>query len=687
MSGQFRFSKLLILLSLSLLFFSLKGYSQDLYWINGSGSWDDPSHWSAESGGEPAHVIPTRHDNVIFDENSFSKAGQYVRIKGETECNNLIWKTTSYQPVIESRSFIFKKVTDAKLNIYGSVVIEEEVQNEFYGDIQLKSGQKDNTLNISPELHSDVIFNGANGEWILEQELKTQGNIHLKQGELNTNDQNVTSDEFVGSGDRERALTLGSSEIIVNKWDFEKSEKLAFDSQQSTIFLSGGNVSRDFKPGYLSYNRITSYKTKDTESDVELTAYTDSVSCYGGNDGVIYMLASGGSGEYIYRVKDGDGSILNEMNTSSDSVAFTGFSAQTYHLELEDANDENNYVYTSRTIDEPDPLVIDSIECIQALSCYDSEDAALKAYASGGTEPYVEYTWKINDSVVGSDSSVVTSIKRNDLVEVKVKDAKGCESDWTNTRFHEDFYGDSIPSEIEITVENVIASCALNDDGEIELSASGGTGDKDFRLVSTATDDTIPDPTAWDEDGYFTDLAPDTYETFAIDENGCLQQGDDVSVDSITQTQIINDPVDNVACEGTAANFNVDVEGVNLQYTWQYSSDGSSWSDLSGSNISGEETDALSIDPVSNSDELFYRVYVTGDCGEEYSDTVSLTVQDTVTINSHPADETVCEGEEASFSVSADGEGTLTYQWYTNASGSWETISGAENDNYQIPEV
>ncbi|MFO8234429.1 MAG: gliding motility-associated C-terminal domain-containing protein, partial [Bacteroidales bacterium] len=64
-----------------------------------------------------------------------------------------------------------------------------------------------------------------------------------------------------------------------------------------------------------------------------------------------------------------------------------------------------------------------------------------------------------------------------------------------------------------------------------------------------------------------------------------------------------------------------------------------------------------------------------------------LTVQDTVTINSHPADETVCEGEEASFSVSADGEGTLTYQWYTNASGSWETISGAENDNYQIPEV
>mgnify|MGYP000712846857 CR=1 FL=1 len=689
MSGKLRSYKIIILLFLFSFIYITTIKAQERYWVNGSGSWNDTEHWAETSGGNGGAEIPTKNDDVIIDKNSFSKTGQYIKIDGKATCNDLILKETLYKPVLKSRSFIFKKWTNAKLQVHGSVQLPEKLENKYFGDIILKSGHENNTIDISNNLYSDIIFDGKGGEWILNNKLKTTGNIQLKRGDLKTKDQNIMADEFIGSGDKKRSLTLGSSELAVKKWKFEDSRNLEYDAQQSSILFRGNDISNDFKPGGLPYNRLTSYKKTETKAgDVVLTAYTDSVSCNGGSDGVIYMLASGGSGEYLYQVEDVDGNILDETTTTDDSVAFTGYSAGTYYLHLEDANDDTNFESKSRTVYEPDAVSIDYIECIQPLSCYNSSDAELKAHPSGGTEPYTKYTWKVNGSEVGSDSSVVTGIARGDLIEVKVTDANGCESDFITTRFIEDFYPDCIPSKIDITTDNVTSSCTLTENGELSLSASGGSGDKDFRIVATSRNDTIPPPPNWDEDGDFTGLAPDTYETFAIDTNGCIVQGADVTVDSITQTKVISDPKNNTACEGTVAIFGVEAEGENLSYTWESSPDGTSnWSNISGSNIYDANTDSLTIDPVSNSDELFYRVYVDGDCGDAYSDIASLTVDDTVEITSHPADKTVCEGEEANFSVSATGEGTLNYQWQTDASGSWEDISGAENDTYTIPEV
>ncbi|MEF8845913.1 MAG: immunoglobulin domain-containing protein, partial [Bacteroidales bacterium] len=659
----------------------------ELYWVNGSGNWDDPSHWAKSSGGPGGAGVPTRNDDVIIDHNSFSDPGQSIKIKGEAACKDLVWKNVRPQGGLNSRHFIFNKWTGAELKVYGSLKLPEKLSNEYYGDLLMKAENENNTIDIQPELHSDVIFDGPGGGWSLQNDLNTSGDIQLQRGALNTNDYEVTGETFKTTGTERRSLDMGRSDVTVSRWDFKSVENLDFDAGESSIFLQGENASENFNSGGLEYNTFSSASLKNGGSDVELTAYTDSVTCNGGSDGIIYMLASGGSGDYLYEVRDSDDNLIEDLVTSSDSVAFTGYSAGTYNLYLYDDNDHSNWDGTSRTVEEPDAVVIDSVTCVQALSCYNSSDAALEAHPSGGTPPYVEYTWEVNGTIVGSDSSVVTGIARDDIVTVSVKDANGCESGDFNLIFNETYYGDSIPSEISISVDNVEASCALTNDGEIQLSASGGTGDKDFQLVATSTGNTIPS-SGWDEDGDFTGLAPDTYETYAIDENDCVKQGDDVVVDSVTQTEITQDPVNETACEGSMAEFSVEADGFSLTYTWQSSPDGSSnWSDVSGSNISGEDTENLTIDPVSDSDELFYRVYVVGDCGEEYSDTVSLTVQDTVTITSHPSDETVCEGEDATFNVSADGESPLSYQWYTNASGSWSSISGATSDSYTVSDV
>ncbi|MFP4018615.1 MAG: SprB repeat-containing protein, partial [Bacteroidales bacterium] len=365
MSGQFRFTKLLFLSFLSLFLFALSGYSADLYWVNGSGAWDDPAHWSYQSGGEPANVIPTKDDNVIFDENSFSASGQYVKIKGKAECNDLIWETSPHQPTFESRSFIFKKLTGAQLNVYGSLIVEEEVKNEFYGGINFKSGQKENTIKASQQLKSDITFDGFGGSWKLDGDLTTKEDIHLKQGTLNTNDRKVEANEFIGSGTEESALYLGNSDIIVDKWDFEDSQKLDFDSHQSTIFFKEDNLQESFNPGGLLYNSLSSYQKSGSKSDLSLSLDTDSVSCYEGSDGVIYAFIDGGYAPYDYELRDSDNAtVLETITTDSDSVAFEeGYEAGRYYVSVED--DDGQYKASNVDVHEPDPLVIDSVECVQ----------------------------------------------------------------------------------------------------------------------------------------------------------------------------------------------------------------------------------------------------------------------------------------------------------------------------------
>ena len=54
--------------------------AKDYYWVGNGGSWEDGSHWALTSGGAGSGCVPTFQDNVYFDANSFSVAGQMVSI-------------------------------------------------------------------------------------------------------------------------------------------------------------------------------------------------------------------------------------------------------------------------------------------------------------------------------------------------------------------------------------------------------------------------------------------------------------------------------------------------------------------------------------------------------------------------------------------------------------------------------
>ncbi|MCD4734637.1 MAG: hypothetical protein K8R53_01215, partial [Bacteroidales bacterium] len=69
---------IIIVLSLSI----AQTFSIDLYWVGGTGNWSDyANHWATSSGGATFHnQVPALDDNVYFDANSFSSAGQVVNI-------------------------------------------------------------------------------------------------------------------------------------------------------------------------------------------------------------------------------------------------------------------------------------------------------------------------------------------------------------------------------------------------------------------------------------------------------------------------------------------------------------------------------------------------------------------------------------------------------------------------------
>ncbi|MBS3774745.1 MAG: gliding motility-associated C-terminal domain-containing protein, partial [Bacteroidales bacterium] len=164
--------------------------------------------------------------------------------------------------------------------------------------------------------------------------------------------------------------------------------------------------------------------------------------------------------------------------------------------------------------------------------------------------------------------------------------------------------------------------------------------------------------------------------------NTCGTRTSDAATLSVNDTIDITDqPNDQTGCEGSDITFSSTVNGDVTGYQWETDA-GGSWSDISGAT----NTD-LTLTDIENADEGNYRLKIQGVCGDDTTNTVSLAVSDTVSITSHPSDETVCEGEDATFSVSADGESPLSYQWYTNASGSWSSISGATSDSYTVSDV
>jgi glucose/arabinose dehydrogenase len=136
---------------------------------------------------------------------------------------------------------------------------------------------------------------------------------------------------------------------------------------------------------------------------------------------------------------------------------------------------------------------------------------------------------------------------------------------------------------------------------------------------------------------------------------------------------ITMDPGNQTVLQGQPANFSVTANGTApLTYQWQRNM----------VNITGANSSTFTIPTTVFADNgAKFRCVVTNSFSTANSNEATLTVNAPPNISAQPADQTVVQGQPATFNVTANGTAPFTYQWQRNM----VNISGANSSSFTIP--
>jgi len=204
-------------------------------------------------------------------------------------------------------------------------------------------------------------------------------------------------------------------------------------------------------------------------------------------------------------------------------------------------------------------------------------------------------------------------------------------------------------------------------------------GGSSFSNISSATSSsfTVSTPGSSSDNYQYECVVTSTGCTSLTSSAGTLR------VNKVTSATVASQTV----CSGTDATFSVSTANTGtaaLSYQWQLSTNsGSSFSNISGANLSSYTV----ISPGSSSDNYQYECVVTSNgCASLTSSAGTLRVNKVTSAS--VAEQTVCSGTDATFSVITTNTGTaaLTYQWQvsTNGGSSFNSISGAAGSSYTV---
>ena len=132
------------------------------------------------------------------------------------------------------------------------------------------------------------------------------------------------------------------------------------------------------------------------------------------------------------------------------------------------------------TITQPDSVRMDSVYT-RPISCYDSTNAVLEIYASGGT--YLTYATELTTPVFDTVSAFY-DIAPGDTIRITVQDSNECAINYNDTRFH---VFDSIAKFVVDTAITSDVLCFGDTTGIIDIQISGGNAAV-FSIDSTTLD-------------------------------------------------------------------------------------------------------------------------------------------------------------------------------------------------------
>ena len=168
-----------------------------------------------------------------------------------------------------------------------------------------------------------------------------------------------------------------------------------------------------------------------------------------------------------------------------------------------------------------------------------------------------------------------------------------------------------------------------------------------------------------------TAIGMDGWKYRAIAHNECGDLASNSAILSlIEETSISKDPLAAIVRVGERLKLRIEAKGAHLTYHWKKG--GNLLTE--GASASGVLSSELTINSLQLSDAGLYSCLVTGDCGSKESAMAKVMVGYAPTFASHPQNIVICSGNEASFTVNADGSETMEYQWRVKGSEGWTVI-------------
>ncbi|MCB9230618.1 MAG: gliding motility-associated C-terminal domain-containing protein [Bacteroidia bacterium] len=338
------------------------------------------------------------------------------------------------------------------------------------------------------------------------------------------------------------------------------------------------------------------------------------VSCFGGNDGMAWGSATGGSLPYVF-----------SWNTTpvQNTATATGLPAGNYTLTVTDSNGCQSSANV--TINQPTLLVV-QVDSSLDVTCNGFANGSAAASASGGTSPYT-FSW----NTTPAQNTAMASGLAGGTYQVMVTDSNGCADSATVTIAEPTVLVPAIDSSLN-------ATCNGLSDGMAYASASGATAPYTFTWNTTPVQN----------GAVASGLAAGTYTVTVMDSLGCTDSA------QVTITQ----PAPLAIATGTSPS----TCGNN---------DGSAWAVVSGGTT--PYTYAWSTNPVQTADtaiNLFsgnYTVIVTDSNG--CVDSAAVIVIDlgspTVTVDSLV--NVACNGDSSgtAFASATGGSAPYTFSWNT----------------------
>ncbi len=218
----------------------------------------------------------------------------------------------------------------------------------------------------------------------------------------------ITDVNCAGTNDGAIALTVtGATEPFIFAWTGPDGYTSA-DQNPSALAPGDYTVEVTDADGCTLFGVYTVNEGSSVNLDVAITDIT----CGGANDGALAATASNGTAPYTFAWSGPDG-------FSSDQASINGLAAGTYTLTATDVNG------CEATLDveiiEPTALaiVLDGTD----ISCTATDDGAIDAAITGGTEPYT-IVWSGPDGF-SSDQTQLSNLVAG-TYEITVTDAAGC---------------------------------------------------------------------------------------------------------------------------------------------------------------------------------------------------------------------------------------------------------------------